>query len=57
MLVVFHDMVENFCEVFMDVFSAFFESFDFCLTNTYRVLTMCQETNMELNSEKEHFLV
>ncbi|XP_049370630.1 uncharacterized protein LOC125835556 [Solanum verrucosum] len=57
MMAIFHDMVEDFVEVFMDDFSVFGESFELCLTNLYRVLARCEETNLVLNWEKCHFLV
>jgi len=38
MMAIFHDMIENFIEVFMDDFSVFDASFDNCLANLSRVL-------------------
>ncbi|XP_015162183.1 uncharacterized protein [Solanum tuberosum] len=38
MIVIFHDMVEDFVEVLMDDFSVIGESFELCLTNFDRVL-------------------
>ncbi|XP_055812065.1 uncharacterized protein LOC129881982 [Solanum dulcamara] len=57
MIAIFHDMVEDFVEVFMDDFSVFGESFDLCLKNLEKVLARCEETNLVLNWEKCHFLV
>ncbi|GJW68965.1 DNA-directed DNA polymerase [Tanacetum coccineum] len=45
MTVIFHDMVEDFMEVFMDDFSIFGNSFDCCLANLDRMLARCEETN------------
>ncbi|GKE40848.1 putative nucleotidyltransferase, ribonuclease H, partial [Tanacetum coccineum] len=53
MTAIFHDMVEDFMEVFMDDFSVFGNSFDCCLANFAR----CEETNLVLNWEKCHFMV
>ena len=49
MIAIFHDMVEDFMEVFMD--------FDHCLMNLDRMLARCEETNLMLNWEKCHFMV
>ncbi|GJZ65717.1 retrotransposon protein, putative, ty1-copia subclass [Tanacetum coccineum] len=57
MTTIFHDMVEDFMEVFMDDFSVFGNSFDCCLANLDRMLTRCKETNLVLNWEKCHFMV
>ncbi|GJZ92763.1 reverse transcriptase domain-containing protein [Tanacetum coccineum] len=54
---IFHDMVEDFIEVFMDDFSMFGNSFDCCLANLDRMLSRCEETNLVLNWEKCHFMV
>ncbi|GJV06769.1 reverse transcriptase domain-containing protein [Tanacetum coccineum] len=57
MMAIFHDMVEDFMEVFMDDFSVFGKSFDCCLANLDRMLARCEETNLVLNWEKYHFMV
>ncbi|GKA79707.1 reverse transcriptase domain-containing protein [Tanacetum coccineum] len=57
MTVIFHDMVEDFMEVFMDDISVFGNSFDCCLANLDRMLARCEETNLVLNWEKCHFMV
>ncbi|GJU80640.1 DNA-directed DNA polymerase [Tanacetum coccineum] len=57
MTAIFHDMVEDFMEVFMDDFSVFGNSFDQCLGNLDEMLTRCEETNLVLNWEKCHFMV
>ncbi|GJZ87043.1 putative nucleotidyltransferase, ribonuclease H [Tanacetum coccineum] len=54
---IFHDMVEDFMEVFMDDFSVFGNSFSCCLANLDRMLARCEETNLVLNWEKCHFMV
>ncbi|GKB47574.1 reverse transcriptase domain-containing protein [Tanacetum coccineum] len=54
---IFHDMVEDFMEVFMDDFLVFGKSFDCCLTNLDRMLARCEETNLVLNWEKCHFMI
>ncbi|XP_073039013.1 uncharacterized protein [Primulina eburnea] len=57
MAAIFHDMIENFLEVFMDDFSIFGSSFDECLKNLNLVLIRCEESNLVLNWEKCHFMV
>ncbi|GJV62915.1 reverse transcriptase domain-containing protein [Tanacetum coccineum] len=57
MTAIFHDMVEDFMEVFMDDFLVFGNSFDCCLANLDRMLARCEETNLVLNWEKCHFMV
>ena len=56
-MVIFTDMVEKCIEVFMDDFSMFGSSFDWCLENLELVLQHCEETNLVLNWEKCHFMV
>ncbi|GJU82268.1 reverse transcriptase domain-containing protein [Tanacetum coccineum] len=57
MTAIFHDMVEDFMEVFMDDFSVFGNSFDQCLNNLDKMLGRCEETNLVLNWETCHFMV
>ncbi|GJW68498.1 putative nucleotidyltransferase, ribonuclease H [Tanacetum coccineum] len=57
MTAIFHDIVEDFMEVFMDDFSVFGNSFDQCLDNLDKMLGRCEETNLVLNWEKCHFMV
>ncbi|GJU95395.1 reverse transcriptase domain-containing protein [Tanacetum coccineum] len=57
MTAIFHDMAEDFMEVFMDDFSVFDNSFDQCLNNLDKMLGRCEETNLVLNWEKCHFMV
>ncbi|GJT57843.1 reverse transcriptase domain-containing protein [Tanacetum coccineum] len=56
MMVIFHDMIENTMEVFMDDFSVFEDSFDSCLSNLEKMLKRCEDTNLVLNWEKCHFM-
>ncbi|XP_071726793.1 uncharacterized protein [Rutidosis leptorrhynchoides] len=57
MMAIFHDMVEECMEVFMDDFSIFGDSFDHCLSNLERMLIRCEKSNLVLNWEKCHFMV
>ncbi|XP_035832796.1 uncharacterized protein LOC118481696 [Helianthus annuus] len=57
MVAIFHELIEDSMEVFMDDFSVFGSSFDHCLRNLERVLIRCEETNLMLNWEKCHFMV
>ncbi|GJS37614.1 reverse transcriptase domain-containing protein [Tanacetum coccineum] len=57
MMAIFHDMVEDFMEVFIDDFLVFGNSFDYCLANLDRMLARCEETNLVLNWEKYHFMI
>ncbi|GKD97708.1 reverse transcriptase domain-containing protein, partial [Tanacetum coccineum] len=57
MTAIFHDMVEDFMEVFMDDFSVFGNYFNCCLANSDRMLARYEETNLVLNWEKCHFMV
>ncbi|GJR06325.1 reverse transcriptase domain-containing protein [Tanacetum coccineum] len=57
MLAIFHDMIEEFVEVFMDDFSVFGNSFDKCLNNLDKMLQRCKDAHLVLNWEKCHFMV
>nr|GEV17994.1 reverse transcriptase domain-containing protein [Tanacetum cinerariifolium] len=57
MMAIFHDMIEQTMEVFMDDFSVFGESFSMCLTNLEKMLKRCEDTKLALNWEKSHFMV
>nr|GEY81248.1 reverse transcriptase domain-containing protein [Tanacetum cinerariifolium] len=57
MMAIFHDMIEQTMEVFMDDFSVFGNSFSTCLTNIERMLKRCKDTKLALNWEKSHFMV
>nr|GEU28948.1 retrovirus-related Pol polyprotein from transposon 17.6 [Tanacetum cinerariifolium] len=57
MLAIFHDMIEESVEVFMDYFFVFENSFDNCLNNLDKMLQRCKDANLVLNWEKCHFMV
>ncbi|GJT33400.1 reverse transcriptase domain-containing protein [Tanacetum coccineum] len=57
MLAIFHDMIEESVEVFMDNFSIFGNSFDKCLNNLDKMLQCCKDAHLVLNWEKCHFMV
>ncbi|GJV43238.1 reverse transcriptase domain-containing protein [Tanacetum coccineum] len=57
MLAIFHDMIEESVEVFMDDFSVFGNSFDKCLNNLDKMLQRCKDAHLVLNWEKCHFMV
>nr|GEU66707.1 reverse transcriptase domain-containing protein [Tanacetum cinerariifolium] len=57
MMAIFHDMIEQTMEVFMDDFLVFGNSFSTCLTNLERMLKRCEDTKLALNWEKSHFMV
>ncbi|GJR84411.1 reverse transcriptase domain-containing protein [Tanacetum coccineum] len=57
MMAIFHDMIEETMEVFMDDFSVFGDSFSSCLSHLDEMLKRCEDTNLVLNWEKCHFMV
>ncbi|GKE96881.1 hypothetical protein Tco_1581736, partial [Tanacetum coccineum] len=57
MLAIFHDMIEESVEVFMDDFSVFKNSFVTCLNNLDKMLQHCKDAHLVLNWEKCHFMV
>ncbi|GJW71286.1 hypothetical protein Tco_0128203 [Tanacetum coccineum] len=57
MMAIFHDMIEETMEVFMDDFSVFGDSFSSCLSHLDKMLKRCEDTNLVLNWEKCHFKV
>ncbi|GKB19683.1 reverse transcriptase domain-containing protein [Tanacetum coccineum] len=57
MLAIFHDMIKESMEVFMDDFSVFGKSFDHCLKNLDKMLQRYKDANLVLNWEKCHFMV
>ncbi|GKC41890.1 reverse transcriptase domain-containing protein [Tanacetum coccineum] len=57
MLAIFHDMIEESIEVFMDDFSVFGNSFDKCLNNLDKMLQRCKDAHHVLNWEKCNFMV
>ncbi|GJS04877.1 reverse transcriptase domain-containing protein [Tanacetum coccineum] len=56
-MVIFHDIIEETMEVFMDDFSVFGDSFSSCLSHLDKMLKRCEDTNLVLNWEKCHFMV
>ncbi|GKC43765.1 reverse transcriptase domain-containing protein [Tanacetum coccineum] len=57
MMAIFHDMIEETMEVFMDNFSVFWDSLSTCLFHLDKMLKRCEDTNLVLNWEKCHFMV
>ncbi|GJU59945.1 reverse transcriptase domain-containing protein [Tanacetum coccineum] len=57
MMAIFHDMIEETMEVFMDDFSVFGDSFSSCLSHLEKMLKRCEDTNLVLNWEECHFMV
>ncbi|GJR82428.1 reverse transcriptase domain-containing protein [Tanacetum coccineum] len=57
MMAIFHDMIEETMEVFVDDFSVFEDSFSSCLSHLEKMLKRCEDTNLVLNWEKCYFLV
>ncbi|GKE14777.1 reverse transcriptase domain-containing protein [Tanacetum coccineum] len=57
MLAIFHDMIEESVEVFMDDFFVFGDSFDKCLNNLDKIIQRCKDAHLILNWEKCHFMV
>nr|GFA04276.1 DNA-directed DNA polymerase [Tanacetum cinerariifolium] len=57
MMAIFHDMIEQTIEVFMDDFLVFGNSFSTCLTNLEKMLKRCEDPKLALNWEKSHFMV
>ncbi|GJU87386.1 reverse transcriptase domain-containing protein [Tanacetum coccineum] len=57
MLAIFHGMIKEYVEVFMDDFSVFVNSFDKCLNNLDKMLQRCKDAHLVLNWEKCHFMV
>ncbi|GJR46008.1 hypothetical protein Tco_1314111 [Tanacetum coccineum] len=57
LLAIFHDMIKESVEVFMDNFSVFGSSFDHCLNNLDKMLQLCKDAHLVLNWEKCHFMV
>ncbi|GJS19361.1 reverse transcriptase domain-containing protein [Tanacetum coccineum] len=57
MMAIFHDMIEQTMEVFMDDFLVFGSSFKKCLSRVDKMLQRCEDTNLCLNWEKSHFMV
>ncbi|GKD99380.1 reverse transcriptase domain-containing protein, partial [Tanacetum coccineum] len=57
MTAIFHDMIDETMEVFMDDFSVFGDSFSSCLSHLDKMLKRYEDTNLVLNWEKCHFMV
>nr|GEX61145.1 reverse transcriptase domain-containing protein [Tanacetum cinerariifolium] len=57
MMAIFHDMIEQTMEFFMDDFPVFGNSFSTCITNLERMLKQCKDTKLAINWEKSHFMV
>nr|GFA87149.1 DNA-directed DNA polymerase [Tanacetum cinerariifolium] len=57
MMAIFHDMIKQTMEVFMDDFSVFGNSFSTCLTNLEKMLKRCEDIKLALNWVKSHFMV
>ncbi|GKB31870.1 reverse transcriptase domain-containing protein [Tanacetum coccineum] len=57
MLAIFHDMIEESVQVFMDDFLVFGSSFDHGLNNLNKMLQRCKDAHLVLNWEKCHFMV
>ncbi|GJV03402.1 reverse transcriptase domain-containing protein [Tanacetum coccineum] len=57
MLTIFHDMIEESVEVFMDDFFVFGDSFDKFLNNLDKMIQRCKDAHLILNWEKCHFMV
>ncbi|GJX66603.1 reverse transcriptase domain-containing protein [Tanacetum coccineum] len=57
MMAIFHDMIEETMEVFMDDFSVFGYSFSSCHSHLDKMLKWYEDTNLVLNWEKCHFMV
>ncbi|GJY05324.1 reverse transcriptase domain-containing protein [Tanacetum coccineum] len=57
MMAIFHDMIEETMEVFMDDISDFGDSFSSCLAHLDKMLKRCEDTKLVLNWEKCHFMV
>ncbi|GKF08063.1 hypothetical protein Tco_0042287, partial [Tanacetum coccineum] len=49
MLAIFHDMIKESVEVFMEDFSVFGSSFDHCLNNLDKMLQRCKDAHLVLN--------
>ncbi|GKA30425.1 reverse transcriptase domain-containing protein [Tanacetum coccineum] len=57
MLAIFHDMIEESVEVFMEDFYVFGNSFENCLNNLDKMIQPCKDAHLILNWEKCHFMV
>ncbi|GJW06792.1 reverse transcriptase domain-containing protein [Tanacetum coccineum] len=57
MTAIFHELIKDSMDVFMDDILVFGSSFDHCLKNLEKMLKRCEETNLVLNWQKCHFMV
>ncbi|GJR86663.1 reverse transcriptase domain-containing protein [Tanacetum coccineum] len=57
MMAIFHDMIKETMDVFMDDFLVFEDSISSCLSHLDKMLKRCEDTNLVLNWEKFHFMV
>ncbi|GKE10621.1 reverse transcriptase domain-containing protein, partial [Tanacetum coccineum] len=57
MMAIFHDLIEETMEVFMEDFLVFGDSFSSCLSHLDKMLKQCEDTDLVLNWEKCHFMV
>ncbi|GKB29383.1 reverse transcriptase domain-containing protein [Tanacetum coccineum] len=57
MMAIFHDVIKETMEVFMDDFSVFRDFFSSCLSYLDKMLKRCKDINLVLNWEKCHFMV
>ncbi|GJR74929.1 reverse transcriptase domain-containing protein [Tanacetum coccineum] len=57
MMAIFHDMIKETMEVFVDDFSIFGDSLSSYLSHLDKMLKRCEDTNLVLNWEKSHFMV
>ncbi|GJS31264.1 putative ribonuclease H-like domain-containing protein [Tanacetum coccineum] len=57
MTAIFHELIEDSMEVFMDDLSVFGNSFEHCLKNLEKMLKRCEETNLVLKRENCHFML
>nr|GEW97756.1 hypothetical protein [Tanacetum cinerariifolium] len=57
MMAIFHDMIDETIEVFIDEFSVFGDSFSLCLSYLDKMIQRCEDTNLILNWEKCHVMV
>ncbi|GJW16975.1 reverse transcriptase domain-containing protein [Tanacetum coccineum] len=56
MMAIFHELIEDSMEIFMNDFSISGSSFDHCLQNLEKMLKRYEETNLILNWKKCHFM-
>jgi hypothetical protein len=57
MTAIFSDLIEKVMEVFMDDFSIYGKTFEDFLANHDKVLKRCPLADLDLNSEKCHFII